>query len=251
MNDEQLASDVKRAFGRYHTEPRPVESLAVPPAGVPASVSVARRPLLARRRLLGGLSFAGVAAAVVLAFALSLGVAPGDNKPGSVYAGWQPTPTKNDAGMRAAAQTRCLEGFDSEAKLVVQDQRGPVAMFVFVAHNVYLSCVLVPDGRGGYRAEKAGVDDGTDNPFVEHLGWALSSGPASNLPPEVTIFGTTDAPSVVVRRADGTQIVASVNDGVYLAWWPGCAQAATVVAFDARGLELGSLAMPLNHDLVC
>ncbi len=241
MNDEQLATDIRRAFGRYRAEPRPIESLAADSLGVGAApgLDAGRPPLLARRRLLGGLSLAGVAAAVAMAFALTLGIAPGPTQPDAVYAGWQAIPTKNDETMRTAATSQCLDGFRPDARLLVQDQRGRVAMFVFGAFNEYLACVLIPDGKGGYRAEMVGVNDGVNAAFSNHFGWSVSSGPASDLPPEVTMFGTTDASKVVIRRADGSEVVASVAGGIFLAWWPGCAQPAAMVAYDGN-VEIAS-----------
>ncbi len=258
MNDEQLASDIRRAFGRYRAEPRPIESLAADSLGVGAApgLDAGRPPLLARRRLLGGLSLAGVTVAVVMAFALTLGIAPGVKGPESAYAGWQAIPTKSNEQMRAAAPDECLTGMGEpkDMPLVVQDQRGKVGLFLFGRNGNYLSCLLIPKANGGYEADR--VEISASQVYKELLeipfGW-WSTGRPSNpaFPAEITIFGMTSADRVTVHRADGLAVQATVSNGIFVAWWPGCDQAATLVAYNASGAQLASDSVTPIHDLVC
>ena len=46
---------------------------------------------------------------------------------------------------------------------------------------------------------------------------------------------------VAVVAGDGSEISASILDGVYLAWWRGPLEGATVTAFGADGTELGAV----------
>ncbi len=231
MNDEQLAADIKRVFGRYRMEAAPVEApLALAPT----------HPPLHRRRVLGGLSFAGVAAAVVLAFALTFGLAPGGNPPRSAYAGWQPIPTKNDPAMRAVADASCLPilGKQTVLHLTLQDQRGAVALFFYRGQGDYWACFLTPNGHGGYDPSVTGIS-GATAPYigVDHFGF--TGGGTNGIAPAVAVMGETDAGKVVIERQDGVNVEATVSDGFFVAWWPGSAGFKNLIAYDASGSEIG------------
>ena len=263
MNDEQLVTDIRRAFGRYHSEAQPIES----PAGAAAAVAptpmagTLRTPLLARRRLLGGLSFAGVAAAVALAVAFALGIAPAGRPPQSVWAAWQSVPTVPDETLREAAPNRCAQQLHiqpadqfagsslsyGDLKLIAQDQRGPAAMFMFARGTDLWACMVWPNAYGTYDAMGLGLASEA-HPLPCHLEWMVEGGavqargtPTDTDPLLVTIFGRTDADTVLVHKSDGTQVQATVSDGVFVAWWPGGGEPAGVVAYDAGGHVLQAL----------
>jgi len=258
MNDDQLAADIRRTYGRYHLEPRPIQALA----GKPSAERVAL-PTIRMRRLLGGLSLAGTAFAIVLAFALTFGLAPGGTKPESVWAAWQPTPTKPDAAMRAVADPECLTWMNvrssdrvpgssltyGDLPLVTQDQRGPVALFVFGRDSTIFYCLIWPNGQGGYDGEA--VSEGSEpEPLVGHidviagLGEAgASPDPAAQYPVVVAIIGRTDAASLVIDRQDGVSVQATVSGGIFAAWWPGTSGASELAAYDGSGDRIQSMTL--------
>jgi hypothetical protein len=265
MNDEQLAAGLRRAFGRYHLESHPIEA----PSEPTSLVVPARPPLLARRRLLGGLSLAGLGAAVVLAMTLTFGLTPGTAEPQSVWAAWQPTPTKPDATTRKAATDRCPGITDagpeatvpgssvrySQLPLMVQDQRGPVALFIFGDGTTFVHCLVWPNGDGTYSA----VGGTAAYPAHEMPGrleletvsqsWAAASPEPIEI---VSMYGRTDAQRVVVTRDDGVSVVATVADGAFVAWWPGSSSPIAIVAYDAQGGAVASESFrPLPTPCTC
>lgn len=264
MNDDQLASGIKRAFGRYRMAPRSIEELAVSAgsagAVLGADAAVARPPLLARRRMLGGLSLAGVAVAVAVAFAFTFGIAPGGGKPQSVWAGWQPTPTKPDETMRAQANTTCRGTLGIEPlatvpgstvmydslPLVVQDQRGAVAMFVFGDGTTFFMCLMWPNGTGGYDAVGSTMA-APPHPMLGHLELESVGQDGVLTSPGwiqiVRLYGRTDASEVAVTRADGVEVHATVSNNVFVAWWPGQSSPVSVVAYDGAGRSIAAESM--------
>jgi hypothetical protein len=240
MNDEQLAADIRRVFGRYHMEPLPVEGSTDP---TPA-VEQARPPFLARRRVLGGLSLAGAGVAVAVALSLSLGVLPG-GQPESAYAGWQPIPTQPDAAMRALADSMCRRFMDlnnatygGQLPLVAQDQRGRAALFMFSRDNKYLACLIRPNDYGSYDAIGYGAARDLQ-PLDGHFELVAKAGSLTVASPGpddvVVVFGRTDASKLVIQRTDGVDVTATISGDVFVAWWPGNSNSTTFVAYDNGG----------------
>lgn len=251
MNDEQLADGIRRAFGRYSAAPRPMAELA---AGSDAGL---RSPILTRRRALGGLSLAGVGVALAAAIGATLGQAPAGQGP-SVWAGWQPIPTKPDPALRDQARPQCFRGLPGmepgatvpgssltygELPLLVQDQRGRVATFIFARQTTFVKCTLWRDATGAFQT---GTISSSWQPDA-YSGAIEVSETMDELADGVRVydvFGRTLAARVVVLRDDGVAVEATVHDGVYVAWWPGNPQAIRVSAYDGSGklLEVESMA---------
>ena len=251
MNDEQLADGIRRAFGRYRATPRSMDELA-------AGSAIGRKsPILTRRRALGGLSLAGMGVAAAVAIALVLGQAPAGQGP-SVWAGWQPIPTKPDPAMRDQARAQCFPGRPGlepsatvpgssltygELPLLVQDQRGQVATFIFARETTFVKCTLWRDAAGAFQS---GIIGSSWQPDA-YPGAVEVSETMDTLGDGVRVydvFGRTRAARVVVLRDDGVAVEATVEQGVYVAWWPGNAQAVRVTAYDGSGklLEMESMA---------
>ncbi|HEU6439003.1 MAG TPA: hypothetical protein VFC12_01065 [Terriglobales bacterium] len=250
MNDDQLADGIRRAFGRYRAVPRPLDELA------PAAGAARPSPLLTRRRAFGGLSLVGMGAAVVLAVVLTLGQAPAGQGP-SVWAGWQPVPTKPDQAMREQARTLCFSsatGVEPNAvvpgssltygalPLVVQDQRGSLAFFIFGGDTAAVTCGIWRDelGRLQYSVSSIGWPSERLMDRLDTVGGAGFEVHEDGNPTQIrTMVGRTSATRVVILRDDGTMVEATVQDGFFAAWWPGNAQAIRVTAYDGGGTEVG------------
>lgn len=262
MTDEQLTLDIRHAFGRYHAQAHSIEALATPdrlarPIGTAEPV---RPPLLAHRRILGGLSLAGVALAVVLAVAFTFGLTPGGSHPASVWAAWQPTPSKPDEEMQADAPMACaasdylktnMAGF----KVLIQDRRGPVAFFILGAEGKGMADCLMWLGPSGPQA--LGVTLGpwpeTQGDTLENIGYGTFSAQVDGVQTPIRdVMGMTTQSSVVVTRADGLRVQATVTNGIFAAWWPGDAEPTTVVAYDGAGNEIASQAVaPSETPCLC
>jgi len=249
MNDDQLADGIRRAFGRYRAVPRPLDELA------PAAGAARPSPLLTRKRAFGGLSLVGMGAAVVLAVVLTLGQAPAGQGP-SVWAGWQPVPTKPDQAMREQARAQCFSkatGVDpnkvipgssltyGELPLLVQDQRGGVALFFFGRDTAVVGCAMWRDDHGMFESAVASLTWPYDRLMgtIDTVGWIRFGVGKSGDPTMIsTLAGRTTATRVVILRDDGRTVEATVQDGFYAAWWPADAQAVRVTAYDGEGTEV-------------
>lgn len=250
MNDEQLSDGIRRAFGRYRAAPRSMAEIA--------AVSEARRrsPILTRRRTLGGLSLAGVGVALAVAIAAMLGQAPAGQGP-SVWAGWQPIASKPDPALREQARAQCFPGpaglepsatvpgsklTYGELPLLIQDQRGKVATFIFARDSTFVKCTLWRDAAG--RLEGGAISDTWSSTAYSGAVEVLSTMDEEAGGVRVyDVFGRTRAARVVVVRDDGVAVEATVQDGVYVAWWPGNAQAVRITAYDGSGKLLESHSM--------
>lgn len=249
MNDDQLADGIRRAFGRYRAVPRPLDELA------PAAAAARPSPLLTRRRAFGGLSLVGIGVAIVLAVVLTLGQASAGQGP-SVWAGWQPVPTKPDQAMREQARSMCFSkttGVDpntvipgssltyGELPLLVQDQRGSVALFFFGRDTAAVGCAMWRDEHGVFESSVAAMSWPYQRLMdqVDTVGWMGFGvgGPGDSI--QISdLVGRTSAARVVILRDDGRTVEATVQDGFFAAWWPGNAQAVRVTAYDGAGTEV-------------
>jgi hypothetical protein len=258
MNDDQLATDIRRTFGRYHLKPRPIERLAMATAPTVAPDSASG---LAHRRLFGGLSVAGLASAVVLAFALTFGLAPSPNRPESIWAAWQPTPAKPDSRLMADASAACpaMSSWSSglaipltslhidDLPILVADQRGSVALFVYGTHEAIADCLVwrSPTGPVFLAGSEGSMASGPLHGAVELAGdttWDLPVGSSSTERTQVfELFGRTDASRVVITRSDGVEVEATVSDGIFVAWWPGCAPVAAIAGYDGAGTQIARI----------
>lgn len=249
MNDDQLAYGIRQAFGRYRAVPRPLDELT-PVAGSERSTR-----LLTRRRAFGGLSLAAIGAAGVLAVVLTLGQAPAGQGP-SVWAGWQPVPTKPDVAMREQARAQCFSkatGVDpnavipgssltyGELPLLVQDQRGGAALFFFGRDTAIVGCAMWRDDHGMFESSVAALTWPYSRLVeqIDTVGWMAFGVGGRGDPIKInTLVGRTTAARVVILRDDGRTVEATVQDGFYAAWWPGDAQAVRVTAYDGEGTEV-------------
>jgi hypothetical protein len=54
------------------------------------------------------------------------------------------------------------------------------------------------------------------------------------------VYGRTDGTRVVIVRADGVRVDATVVDGMFVAWWPGNVQTASLEAYDDQGAMIAT-----------
>ena len=197
----------------------------------------------------------GLGAAVVLAVVLTLGQAPAGQGP-SVWAGWQPVPTKPDQAMREQARSMCFSkatDVDPNAvvpgssltygalPLVVQDQRGSMALFIFGGDTAAVTCGIWRDelGRLQYSVSSMGWPSERLIDRLDTVGWAGFEVHEDGNPTQIrTMVGRTSATRVVILRDDGTMVEATVQDGFFAAWWPGNVWDTKVTAYDAAGNEV-------------
>jgi hypothetical protein len=264
MNDDELAADIRRVFGRYRMEPR---ALVAPDPGSRASFVTRRRAF--------GLSLAGAGLAIVLGLGFTFGLAPAGQAP-SALAAWQPVPTKPDQGMRDVAHQACREAgpwspggtiagttvtFDS-LPLLVQDQRGPTALFIFGSGKdgtIVADCLIWRGPKGPIVLGAGSMSWPADFPRtdLELMGTGGQSIPVAGDRSGETafaseVYGRTTGTRVVVVRADGVRVDATVVDGMFVAWWPGGVQTASLEAYDDQGAQIATQSVkPVPTPCIC
>ena len=188
------------------------------------------------------------ATAAGLAFAIALtgcAVARVDQSTPDAFETWSLTPLPPDAALAAHAMSRdsaCLMGASGEPlRILIQDRRtASTAAFLTLGASTFGSCIVTGPG---------GASSGGSGPLPEAMTGPLSiddNGGGGVQGFEVRELGgrVAGAATVKVELADGRSITASVQNGYWLAWWPGLVRATQVVATDATGAAIATLQVP-------
>lgn len=163
----------------------------------------------ARSRLaLGGAGIGAVAAAfIAVAFSGST-AAP-------AFAGWSARPTVALAQQITDATRRCgLSG------PVLAEARGPYTAAVFTSRSGASACV---EGPGVAFVGSIGGEKAADNPIKpDQIHTAAAAGWDTERHAFVLVAGRVGAGvrSIVIHRSNHVDVIASVKNGWYLAWWP-------------------------------
>jgi hypothetical protein len=155
---------------------------------------------------------------------------------------WSPLPLPPDPVLAAAAlqgRSACSSGDDGAAvKILLQDRRTPqTAAFLFAGPKTFGSCLITAAG---------GMSSGGSGPALHPMDGKLSvddNGAGGVGESSVRQLGgrvAPDAAQVRIVLTDGREVVASLGNGYWLAWWPDTARADHVVALDAAGAEIAS-----------
>jgi hypothetical protein len=222
-----------------------------------------------RRRGAVRLALVGAAAAVAAVVAVAL-PSPTDT---AAFAGWTAVPTELTADELAAAGQECQDlrtsvsgGTDDpplnldDARPVLTDRRGETSFTVLASDAGLQSCLIGPHVSTSSVITSSGAGDsvsgtGTSGQEPEE-GFGLgiigddvppSAGGATFVAGGTEGYGSSepwssavgrvgdDVASVEVLLADGTTVVASVNEGVWAAWWPTDSQVDAVTPTLADG----------------
>jgi hypothetical protein len=242
MNDEELIAGVRRAFERYHA------SIAAQPwrRGMNREPATSDRAKGGRRmRSVAARWLALAALASLLAGALIWTQAP-TGTASSVFASWQRVPTAADPSLLQWALQNCPITSDRAIQalgraypttLVLQDQRGKAAYFVFAEGDDFSTCLGAdPQGRGGM-AKSGGSFIHPGDP-IEWSGGIQGWGDQS----WIDVVGRAPgAARVEIVRTDGVVVEASVHSPIFAAWWPGKARIAEIRALGADGQVVANL----------
>jgi hypothetical protein len=222
MDDLALQRRVARAFDHF--------SLDVPLEVIVAQVRSPARP---KWRL-------GAAFALPLIVVLAIGLLLGRQlaTPTSVFGSWQAVPSIANPRLAAAARNVCLGGGEGGAALLIQDQRGLAATFLYRNGDDMVMCVAFFDTNGEI---VAATSSGT-HLTPETAAFGLDSvgrapGFSSSNPGLTWLFGhqPVDARGVTLVLEDGTGVTASSGGGWFLAWWPSDHTVASMSVVDVHG----------------
>jgi hypothetical protein len=222
------SSQATAAFERIVTEPRSPQAGQRQSHGVgPLAGSRIRR----RARLVVGGAGSAVAVATMIVLAISGSAAA------PAFAGWSARPTLARAGQIAEAIRRC-----GLASPVLVEMRGPYTAAVFASRAGGSACIEGPSvsfvgSIGGVQA--------SDNPITANqVQTAVASSSDSKGHAFVLLSGRVGSAvrSIVIHRSNHTNVIASINDGWYLAWWPARAPATNATVTTSRGVH--DIALP-------
>jgi hypothetical protein len=169
---------------------------------------------------LGALGLSGAAAAAGVAVLLGSSAAP-------AFAGWTARPTAPLRGQLAAAQQHCATGSGTP---VLTDTRGPYTASIYADGTTCVegNGIEISSTSGG--GTPAGIPTGTIQ--LNGAGQSDSDGHALTMVDGPVGAGVT---GVTITRSDGSSVQATVDNGWYLAWWPGSERAVTAQVATASG----------------
>ncbi len=184
------------------------------------------RRLASRRAVsaLGALGLSGAAAAAGAAILLGSSAAP-------AFAGWTASPTAPLPGQLAAAQ-HCSNGSGTP---VLTDTRGPYTASIYADGSTCVDGNGIEISAGSRGSATSGIPAGTVQ--LNGAGESDSDGHALTMVDGPIGAGVT---GVTITRSDGSSVQATVNNGWYLAWWPGTERAVTAQVASASGTSTQS-----------
>ena len=179
------------------------------------------RSLLSRPAL-GALGLTGAAAAAGAAILLGSAAAP-------AFAGWTASPTPPLRSQLAGAEQRCSTGAP-----LLTDTRGPYTASIYADGSTCLEgngITISSSSVGGKASVPAGVVE------LDAAGESDSDGHALTMVDGPIGAGVA---GVTIARSDGSSVQATVQNGWYLAWWPGTERAVTAQVASASGTSTQS-----------
>lgn len=179
---------------------------------------------LRARLALGGAGISAVAAAVVVTLLSGSVAAP-------AFAGWTARPAVVLKQQITGATRRC-----GLANPVLVEARGPYTAAVFASKSGGTACVVGPSTS--FVSSVGGVQ-APDNRFKpDQIGIAVSTGSDTKGHAFTLLAGRVGSAvrSVVIHRSNHIDVIASMKDGWYLAWWPASTRATNATVTTTNGV---------------
>jgi hypothetical protein len=191
-----------------------------------------------------GLVVGGVTAALVVL--LGAGTSP-------AFAAWTASPTAPAPGQLAAAETACaarpanpppgVPALPTEVTLA--DTRGPFTLLLFGANttsSAVLLCMSGPDGtQFSIAAGNQPAPPGAGQITLDRLQAASANGKPYTVAEGSAGPGVS---AVTLAMTDRSQVVATVGNGLFLAWWPGTATVTSATVTTASGTTTQTINPP-------
>ncbi|TFC30734.1 hypothetical protein E3O55_07595 [Cryobacterium sp. MDB1-18-2] len=239
MNDDKIITALRSIdhapqiplddTGRRRADARLQQILATDPKPEVLTSHVSRRSSVTR--------WVAIPAAIVLV-AAAAAVIPGLGNPESAYASWTPTPTSIDAADQAVASAACLSGGITTPSpgILLAERRGEWVGLAYTSTNGQTSTCLTHLPVDSPHADNVMTGTASDSDAIVARG-QFSEGAMSSYfsrgrssffargdAPAVTVASGNvgeDVTGVTIKTADGLSVQATVEEGRYIAWWPG------------------------------
>jgi hypothetical protein len=200
-------------------------------------IRVCRRRRQRRGLILGsaGLVVSGVAAALVVL------VGAGTS---SAFAAWTASPTTPTPGELAAAETACAARPANPppgspalpTELTLADTRGPFALLLFGANATTQGALLCMSGPDGTQFS---IAEGTQpaQPGAGQITLDRLQAESANGQPYTVAEGSAGprVSAATLALSDGSRVVTTVGNGLFLAWWPGTATVTSATVTSPSG----------------
>jgi hypothetical protein len=181
---------------------------------------------------LAALGLSGATAAAGAAILLGSSATP-------AFAGWNASPTTPSPGQLAAAEQDCGAGSGTP---VLTDTRGPYTASIYADGSTCLQ------GNGSTISSSGGGDGQSGIPAgTVELGGAGESDSDGHALTMVEGRIGADVTDVTITRSDGDSVQATVNNGWYLAWWPGTERPATAQVTSGSTTDAQSFPTAPDH----
>jgi hypothetical protein len=235
------------------------EALHETAAGVPegsvrrvsAAVSGPRvgRARLARPRIAAAGATGAAGAGAITVALLGAGAS-------SAFAGWTSTPSTASSAQIAAAQAACgarlasrpapppgAPKIDTPALTpVIEDQRGPFTILISAGPDAVGTCITGPEFTSVSGSAGPGVSTVPAGQIeLSSMHSTDRGGDAFTIVDGHVGAGVTGA---TLTLADGSQVVATVENGWFTAWWPGSQDAASAAVSTGSGVATQKLGAP-------
>lgn len=167
---------------------------------------------------------------LVAAAALALVAVPVVNSRDSAYAGWTAYPAALSTGQGSAVARQCgswVQGSITEAptRVVLSERRGDIGLALLTGPNGLLVTCELSLGGSGEPSGGASEDYLTQAPRPDEIISDGGSGFAEDDGEPIfrVVSGRVgaDVTGVVVHTAEQGDVIASVEQGYFTAWWPG------------------------------
>jgi hypothetical protein len=204
----------------------------------------------------GSSAFVAVAATVALVLA-----GPGT---ANAFAAWTPAPTTPAPGQVSSAEAACeraaaqpppgalSHGVTAETQVSLVDTRGPFTLVLFGANTPtqgVLMCVSGPSiSPGAHPSSHMSQSNGSlPAPAPGQITLdRLQGETADNGQPYTIAEGSVGSgvTAATLTLTDGSKVVATTGNGLFLAWWPGSAVVTSATLTTATGTTTQSIISP-------
>jgi hypothetical protein len=189
-----------------------------------------------------------VAGGSTCALVVSLGAATP-----SAFAAWTASPTAPASGQLAAAEASCAARPSNPppgvpplpTKVTLADTRGPFTLLLFGTNTGTQGALMCMSGPDGTQFSIAGGDQPPPPQAGRVTVDRLQAESADGQP--YTVAEGSAGPGVsaaTLGLSDGTHVVTTIGDGLFLAWWPGRATVTSATVTSASGTTTQTITSP-------
>ncbi|HTX46765.1 MAG TPA: hypothetical protein VMD48_10815 [Solirubrobacteraceae bacterium] len=178
---------------------------------------------------IGAAGIAGTAGAVAAIISLTAGAS-------TAFAGWKAKPTPASARQIAAASADCSAHLPvAGIPLVLTDSRGPFTFQIYADSNASTICTTGPS----FQSVSTNRSSQSLTPASDGITATISQSTNENGQAYSFAEGRVGSAvsGVALVRSDGGTVTATVQNGWYVAWWPGAATVGTAQITTPSGVH--------------